>query len=657
MTRLLPRVAETSVGRVALVGSVCFAYVALLVAAAADAPVAFAAFLLIAVAADQWLETKEPNLQGLLRGAQFGIPTRAVVQVFALALLIARHFPSWSDGTLIAVLLLTVSIAAVRWAYLTVLFVYGHRSARPVQTRNVDLGRIADPPPPPTLLTKSLGSWLVNLSLIPLGVGALDVSFDGIRVFIVIALVYDALVIAALAALLLHLVRLLRRPSHTAFTERALGHLRGLEPEVVLYFSGSADSAYQINMWLQPLAQLPQRCLIVLRERHVLDSLAPTDLPVVLIPSGVTVMETQLASVRVALYAANTSKNIHLLREPGMKHVFIGHGDSDKVSSINPFTKVYDEVWVAGRAGRERYARAGVGIRDETIVEVGRPQLDVLAHAHAVSRTGPLTVLYAPTWEGWNDEAFDSSIIGMGATLVAKLLATPDVRVIYKPHPFTGRRDRRAQRAHVRIERMLAKAQAAATDAPGADSQLLTIERALGRPGLSPAQAQRLSAEWSARFWTGLPDTQHVVVTGALPTLYDCFNHADLMIADVSSVVSDFLATGKPYVCTNSRGIEQGEFRTQNPTATAAYLLGPDCAELPQLLADVRAEDSLRVSRQALREYLLGPDKPPSIVRWELAVDSLAKRAATLRQGPAGPDDDAPPLERDGHELPSERVD
>jgi hypothetical protein len=33
-----------------------------------------------------------------------------------------------------------------------------------------------------------------------------------------------------------------------------------------------------------------------------------------------------------------------------MKHVFIGHGDSDKQASFNPFSRVYDEVWVAGAA-------------------------------------------------------------------------------------------------------------------------------------------------------------------------------------------------------------------------------------------------------------------------------------------------------------------
>ena len=65
-----------------------------------------------------------------------------------------------------------------------------------------------------------------------------------------------------------------------------------------------------------------------------------------------------------------------------MKHVFIGHGDSDKVRQLNPFTKVYDEVWVAGPAGRRPlHPRPRSACATRTIVEVGRPQL-------AASRTG-----------------------------------------------------------------------------------------------------------------------------------------------------------------------------------------------------------------------------------------------------------------------------
>ena len=131
--------------------------------------------------------------------------------------------------------------------------------------------------------------------------------------------------------------------------------------------------------------------------------------------------------------------------------------------SFNPFSKVYDEIWVAGPAGRERYARAQVGVRDEDIVEVGRPQLDVLqrrtARVPAPTGSRPLTVLYLPTWEGWTDDDFQTSLTVMGPALVRRLLESPvPVRLIYKPHPLTGTRDPGAARADTEIRDLIAAA-------------------------------------------------------------------------------------------------------------------------------------------------------------------------------------------------------
>ncbi|NEE54964.1 hypothetical protein G3M55_61585, partial [Streptomyces sp. SID8455] len=176
--------------------------------------------------------------------------------------------------------------------------------------------------------------------------------------------------------------------------------LREYQPTAVLYFSGSNESAYQGNMWLETMARVEGRPLIIMRERGLVPQLSETSVPVLCIPAGTHLMNLDLSTVRVCLYPANVGKNIHILRVPTMKHVFIGHGDSDKLASVNPYSKVYDEVWTAGRAGRDRYALADVGIRDEDIVEVGRPQLEpILSWTGAVKNPIP-TVLYAPTWEG-----------------------------------------------------------------------------------------------------------------------------------------------------------------------------------------------------------------------------------------------------------------
>jgi CDP-glycerol glycerophosphotransferase (TagB/SpsB family) len=599
------------------------AYVGLCLSAAADHAEIYLILLVIAVALDLYLETSEQWLRVLLRTAQFSSSVRGVILTLSFAVLMVRHFASWGDGQVLALVLLAVALPLSRSMYLGALGIYRNRSTRPVATRNVDVGQFADPPPPPTWLTNEVDGRIVLLGAVPVAVGAVGLLADTAVPFIVVGLAYVVFLVGATAYLGRRLLESMRLASNKAWEEQMLRHIRDLRAQVVLYFSGTPESTYQINMWLETLEKLPFRIVVLLRERHVFDGLAPTTLPVACMPSGVSVMQAGLHSARLALYPAHTSKNIHLLREPAIKHVFIGHGDSDKVSSINPFTRVYDGVWVAGPAARDRWARAKVGVRDEAVLEVGRPQLDAVRPVGSARLTDQLTVLYAPTWEGWNDTTFFSSITHMGPVLVRALLTLqPAVRIIYKPHPFTGNRDPRAARSHQQIVRLLAGANGEAT-ALTDDSELSALAAELRRPNLSVTEHRRLTAARSSRYWTIVGESRHLVVDDRGPTLYDCFDHADVLVADVSSVVSDFLASGKPYVCANPQGLAEADFRRENPTADAAYLLNPDCSELAEIIGLVRSADPMAQSRAAMREYLLGPATPPAIARWEAAMRAL----------------------------------
>jgi hypothetical protein len=446
------------------------------------------------------------------------------------------------------------------------------------------------------------------------------------------------------------------------------------KPETVLYFSGSKDSAYQVNMWLDTMENLDTKPLIILRERAILNNLAPTTVPVICVPGGVHLMNMDLSTVRVALYAANVGKNIHLLRVPTMKHVFIGHGDSDKLASVNPFSKVYDEVWTAGRAGRDRYAIADVGVRDDDIVEVGRPQLAPIRTWQGVPE-GPRggaadgrcpTVLYAPTWEGWDDNPGNTSILLAGENIVRRLItADPPVRVLYKPHPFTGTRSKEAKAAHQRITALVQKAAAEraadsrfVTDSAAqaqAKAELARIEARIaqlsgtGDKGRDEAEATRdgqidvarheevarLRAEWNDAYWRSFPTWEHRVITGSEPRLYDCFNVSDAMVSDISSVVSDFIASGKPYAVTDSAELGAEEFKRNNTAVRAAVILSNSAAELGELLDAVRdpAADPLAEDRKELKQYLLGPDEPASIDQFNTAVANLAIKAETRNVG------------------------
>ncbi|NUP38401.1 MAG: hypothetical protein HOY76_15635, partial [Streptomyces sp.] len=546
-----------------------------------------------------------------------------------------------------------------------------NRRRLPVATRNVDLkSRINIPDAPPLGLLDRPAEKMLHLDLaavvgilISAVVGSSVAGFVGIGITLGLGSLY---VLA-----LVPYVRGRKIPPNADKVLAAVDDwLHEYKPQTVMYFSGSKDSAYQVNMWLETMEQLDSRPLIILRERIILQNLAPTTVPVICVPGGVHLMNMDLSTVRVALYAANVGKNIHLLRVPTMKHVFIGHGDSDKLASVNPFSKAYDEVWTAGRAGRDRYAIADVGVRHEDIVEVGRPQLAPIQgwegpRGGAADGRCP-TVLYAPTWEGWDGDPGNTSIMLAGESIVKKLVkADPPVRVLYKPHPFTGTVLPKAAAAHRRIVALVEAAAAERTadsrftsdpaEQEKAKADLVRIEARIaelvGTGGERADEAEatrdgvvdvaryeevaRLRGEWNEAYWRSFPAWEHRVIEGAEPRLYDCFNVSDAMVSDISSVVSDFIASGKPYAVTDSAGVGVEEFKRQNTAVRAAVILSNSAKELGALLDAVRdpAADALAEDRKELKEYLLGPDDPTSIQQFNTAVANLTLKADTRNLG------------------------
>ncbi|KOG18782.1 hypothetical protein [Streptomyces viridochromogenes] len=642
---------------------------ALMLAALVPSVPAFAAAAAVTYLADHYLHRKSSYLVNRLSKVRAGLSIRFLIRQLLLILLLARL--GLADDLIyygaIACFIAFYGLQAPHGALVTLI---RNRRRMPVATRNIDLAsRIRIPDAPPRRLLHRSAEKMLHLDLaavvgilVSASLESAVAGFVGIGVTVGVGCLY-----------VLALVPYVRGAKTPPNAEKVLAAvddwLAEYRPETVLYFSGSKDSAYQVNMWLETMEQLDSKPLIILRERVILNNLAPTTVPVICVPGGVHLMNLDLSNVRVALYAANVGKNIHLLRVPTMRHVFIGHGDSDKLASVNPYSKVYDEVWTAGRAGRDRYAIADVGVRDDDIVEVGRPQLAPIQTWQGVPEGRIPTVLYAPTWEGWDGNPGNTSIVLAGENIVKKLVAAdPPVRVLYKPHPFTGTVSKEAGAAHRRITALVQQAAteratdprftADAATQTAAKAELARIEARLAelagkangngkggdeaeatRDGLVDVarheEAARLRAEWNAAYWRSFPDHEHRVITGAEPRLYDCFNVSDAMVSDISSVVSDFIASGKPYAVTDSAELGVEEFKRQNTAVRAATILSNSAAELGELLGAVRdpSADPLAEDRGDLKRYLLGPDEPTSIDQFNTAVANLAIKAEARNVG------------------------
>ncbi|MGV9790707.1 hypothetical protein [Streptomyces sp. NPDC003435] len=527
----------------------------------------------------------------------------------------------------------------------------------PVVTRNIDVSALNPTVAPPRVLARRAGHRLLAFSA-PATAGLLVTALTAHARWGAIGLAASLTLIGmGVARLATWLLPEKRAASEAQVMEWLDDWLAEYRPTVAMYFSGGASSAYQANMWLATLSGL-ERPLIVLRERFMVQKIDATDVPVLCLPKVATLFALENSTLKAILHPANSGKTSQVLRIPAIKHAFINHGESDKLSSCNPYAKAYDEVWVAGPAARERYALADVGVEDKDVVEVGRPQLAPIQAYSGPPEGAYTTVLYAPTWEGWDGNPGNTSVVVAGEHIVAQLLNDPLVRVLYKPHPMTGSVDPRAGAADARIRTLIREANARRSGPrPGQRAQDELVRRTVeldsltstvfrgaadelermmlqGTPdGDRESRIARATAAWEKAYWASFPEWEHLIVTGPRPALYACFNVADLLISDVSSVVSDWLSSEKPYAVANTSGLPEEEFRAAFPTVSAGTVLTPDAATVRYLLDSVRdpRQDRYAADRAKLKERLLGPEEPPSPDRFASAVRQLCDRSDERR--------------------------
>jgi hypothetical protein len=261
-----------------------------------------------------------------------------------------------------------------------------------------------------------------------------------------------------------------------------------------------------------------------------------------------------------------------MLRFASPVHIQIGHGESDKDSSISNQHKAYDLVFVGGDAGRDRLGQAlrGFDANERTLL-VGRPQLDYTYQgAPSWARDSGIRVWYAPTWAGDRPSIAYGSLASHGVAIIEALLADPSIRVIYRPHPRT----RYTTREH-----------------RDADKAVCTL---LARTG-----------------------DRHLVDRDGYGWQWD---FADACITDVSAVAYDWLATGKPLVITEPA---PSAYRPISPLLDTLPLLG--IAEAGEVLSKIRALQGDSAAAEPLRDlayhYFGDVSAQQSTKRFEDAIE------------------------------------
>ena len=351
-----------------------------------------------------------------------------------------------------------------------------------------------------------------------------------------------------------------------AFQKHLPEALEELEPVFYLYWQAAPGSGFQIAMWLPYLDRLGVPYAVVVRTAaNFREASRLTERPILYRQYMTDLEETLVPSLRGVFYVNGSIRNNHLTRYAHLTHIQLNHGESDKAPSTNPVIRMFDLNFVAGQAAIDRFAQQGVAMPREMFRIVGRPQVeDVEAQQHPITGLDAPTVLYAPTWEGYHEDARYSSLLS-GTKIVQNLLDR-GCTVVFRPHPYCYR-TKTYRQACVAIKKMLR-----------ADAEITGREHLCG------------------------------YVAEKEMSIVDCFNASDAMISDVSSVVGDYLFSRKPLAMVSTRHTRE-EFRSEFPMARAAYVLdatGEALGNLDEMLEDLLVEDPLAQTRASLATYYLG---------------------------------------------------
>lgn len=318
--------------------------------------------------------------------------------------------------------------------------------------------------------------------------------------------------------------------------------LQELSPEVILIFPDGISKAW-VSIWEQYLIDSPFKVAIVAKH-HDKKDISNIRIPMFFNNTGVGPAQLlKIPSIKVFLYPTNRANNFNYLNKfPHIKHVFIGHGDSDKLSSSSRFSTVYDFLFTADDNAATRFFERGVKIPHERFITIGAPVVPGLV-VNTEKTVSIKNILFAPTSEGKAADSNFSSLMEINPAETLENLSL-SFNIDYRPHPGAGER--------------------------------LPEYKSLSKV-LKLLYSKNLSKEQS-------------------------YNNADLIICDISGVMSEFLFTNKPIILPYNpksklitENINKSEFKEY------VYLFDISKDNLHELISKISQNDHLREAREKAR--------------------------------------------------------
>lgn len=320
------------------------------------------------------------------------------------------------------------------------------------------------------------------------------------------------------------------------------------------------DSIYWLRDWLNVFSGFNFRYIAVLRSKElqdwVFENYPTVDSVTINGFQSVVDFYKMTSSIELALYPINSMHNHMFVRLTPVRHVFIGHGDSDKLSSANKVLRMFDEIWCSGQAQVDRMLNQDFDCSSLRLRRVGRPGLLRIISDYKTTNINKNKLLYMPTWEG-SDERWNYSSVSVINDILNRVVKQTNLKVNVRLHPFTGKR----------IKDLNRKVQ-------------------------------------SSKKYYAISD--RVVFSNTEKPLVDILNDYDYFVCDVSSVVTECLAWDRPIFLfkADATSVESAESNIRLESFCYTFLSADELVN--KLINVLNGNDYKAVKRAEAAEYFIG---------------------------------------------------
>ncbi|MFM2030556.1 MAG: hypothetical protein RI927_176 [Actinomycetota bacterium] len=342
--------------------------------------------------------------------------------------------------------------------------------------------------------------------------------------------------------------------------------LAGMNPKFAVFFDGDDSTLYQIAMWIKPFEQVGEEWIIITKRPRIanlLQNMTSQAKVVIAKEKDNLVKVCNLPSLKLVMYVNNARENTEVVRFPHLVHAQLMHGDSEKTASFNPVSGMFTKIFVAGQAGVDRYERNGVMVHPAKFEIVGRPQLQAMNVINGPVNPERPTVLVAPTWGG-SALGEQLSSLSTNPEIVMHLISQ-GTRVIFRPHPFCK-------------------------NTPEGSATIKKVQNLLAADN---------AANGSGHIYGAAAETQITVNEAA--------NLSDMIVSDLSGIMSDWLFSLKPYLLVSMDQSAEA-FAERYPMGRAGVVVdGREPKDFAAAITKLIAADTQEAfeARKKMREYYL----------------------------------------------------